>query len=109
MRLKVNTSTAIVVKSSWANSCAIQFFLRRAHNGSRAADQGHVIFARVLDDSDIRGLWIELNKKEHDADPAVEQPALMIPWAEVLAVVVGDDFASTIVEGKKRGISQTTI
>jgi len=99
----------VVVRSSWANSSAIKFFLRQPQDGIQPSDQSHVIFARVLDDSDSRGLWIELNTKEHDNHPAVERYALMIPWQEVLALVIADDFTSAITECRKLGISQTTI
>lgn len=58
-----------------------------------AADDGHTIFVRVLDDTDERGLWIELNTKEHERDRSVELQAMLIPWHAVLAVVVGDKFA----------------
>ena len=109
MRLKVNSSTAVVVKSSWANSSAIRVFLRRNQEAAQPADGAHIVFARVLDDSDSRGLWIELNTREHADRPAVERYALMIPWHEVLALVVADDFTSTIREGQKFGISQTII
>lgn len=58
-----------------------------------AADDGHTIFVRVLDDTDERGLWIELNTKEHERDRSVELQAMLIPWHAVLAVVVGDKLA----------------
>jgi hypothetical protein len=109
MRLKVNSSTAVVVKSSWADSSAIRFLLRRNQEAVQPADGGHILFARVLDDSDSRGLWIELNAKEHADHPAVECYALMIPWHDILALVVADDFTSTMREGQKLGISQTII
>lgn len=142
MRLKQNSSTAIVVRKSWANLAGIQAFLHGpAHGltaganavahasayasaGSRAnrtsalragsgnghptaassgspdqsatqpADDSHTIFARVLDDTDERGLWIELNTEEHERNAAVELQALMIPWRMVLAVVVGNEFGA---------------
>ena len=131
MRLKQNSSTAIVVRKSWANLEAIRGFLCgrprsseanakgsvppsgnghgrvEAHGHPRseslAGESGHdgltiddsyTIFARVLDDTDTRGLWIELHTKEHELDATVELQALMIPWPEVLAVVVADKFAA---------------
>jgi hypothetical protein len=121
MRLKQNSSTAIVVKKSWANLQAIQCFLRdRPQNGNgksithspgngdahasssaQSGDDSCTIFARVLDDTDVRGLWIELNTREHEKDPAVELQALMIPWPAVLAMVVGNHFASTTKEAEE--------
>jgi hypothetical protein len=67
------------------------------------SDEGQTIFARVLDDTDERGLWIELNTKRHARDPKVELQALLIPWDSVLAVVVGEDLASAQREAEKLG------
>ena len=123
MRLKQNSSTAIVVKNSWANVRAVQVFLgerpdensgngRSPHarhaagdvhgrSGAESGDDGCTIFARVLDDTDERGLWIELNTREHEKDPAVEVQALMIPWPAVLAIVVGNNFADAAKEAEE--------
>jgi hypothetical protein len=120
MRLKQNSSTAIVVKQSWANLQAIQVFLRdRPQNGNgksashargnghssqpaQSGDDGCTIIARVLDDTDVRGLWIELNTHEHEKDSAIELQALMIPWPAVLAIVVGNHFASATKEAEEQ-------
>ena len=136
MRLKQNSSTAIVVRKSWASLEAIQAFLReRPRNGNgngnaianaananvksalpagnghgnghgqsangQSGDDSHTIFARVLDDTDARGLWIELHTREHEQNAAVELQALMIPWHAVLAVVVANDFAPAIEEARE--------
>jgi hypothetical protein len=106
MRLKQSSTTAVVVRRSWANLQAVQSFLRHCPTkkacSDQAADDSQTILARVLDDRDSRGLWIQLNTKEHEQDPAVELQALMIPWPEVLAVVVAHDFGSVI---EKKGNS----
>jgi hypothetical protein len=120
MRLKMNGSTAVVVRKSWANLQAIKLFLRDRspheieppENDSSEIgrpDESHTIFVHVLDDTDERGLWIELNTKEHQEDPAVELQALMIPWHEVLAIAVGNDFTSALEEGQKLAASLTRI
>lgn len=93
MRLKQNSATVIAVKKSWANLQAIKLFLRDCPSCEvQSADESHLILARVLDDTDERGLWIELNRKEHDRDPSVELQTMMIPWHAVLALVVGNEF-----------------
>ena len=51
-------------------------------------DESHMLIARVLDDADPRGLWIELNTSRHKEDADVPLWNLLIPWKEVLAVVV---------------------
>lgn len=138
MRLKQNSSTAIVVKKSWANLQAIQAFLRERpdenpENGRRAGhskdthahethapsngdahaspsgqaeDDSCTIIARVLDDTDVRGLWIELNTHEHEKDPGIELQALMIPWPAVLAMVVGNKFCSATKEAEPEKVGR---
>ena len=109
MRLKQNTDTAIVVKKSWANLQAIRLFLRdRPADEIQSPDDGHTIFAHVLDDTDERGLWIELDTKERKKDPAADRPALLIPWHAVLSIVIANDFAEKMAQGQKLGLSSTT-
>ncbi|MGA3196896.1 MAG: hypothetical protein ABSD39_18020 [Terriglobales bacterium] len=138
MRLKQNASTAVVVRRSWANLHAIRLFLRdrspditgwpahesvecdspvspkkdwsETHRPEEALpDESHTILARVLDDTDERGLWIELKTKEHEKNPSVELQALLIPWHEVLAVVVGTDFTAALEKSRGIGAGLTTI
>ncbi|HVM92507.1 MAG TPA: hypothetical protein VMT67_06825 [Terriglobales bacterium] len=98
MRLRQNSSNAVVVRKEWAHLQAIQMFLRDRADEMQSDDNSHTIIARVLDDTDERGLWIELNRKEHDRDSSVELQAMMIPWHAVLAVVVGEALSSTVQE-----------
>ena len=104
MRLKQNSTTAIVVRKSWANLQAIKLFLSvRPLDEIQSPDDSYVIFARVLDDTDERGLWIEINTAAHEKDPAVELQALLIPWHAVQAVVVADNLTSAIEQARKLG------
>jgi len=75
---------------------------------TETADDGHTILARVLDDTDERGLWIELNTKEHEKNPAVELQAMMIPWHAVLAVVAADDFGAAAEQVEKLRFTLST-
>ena len=110
MRLKQNSATAVVVKKSWATLPAIKFFLRDGPAREvQSADDGHLIFARVLDDTDQRGLWIELNTTQHEKDPSVSLDALMIPWHAVLGIVVASDLAEVTAEAQKLGLSFTVL
>ena len=110
MRLKQNSTTAVVVKKSWADLRAIRQFLCDGAMCDGAAaeaspsDDGQTIFARVLDDTDERGLWIELNTKRHAENPEVQLQALMIPWQSVLAVVVGDELECAQREAEELGL-----
>jgi hypothetical protein len=54
-------------------------------------------------------LWIELKTKEHEKNPSVELQALLIPWHEVLAVVVGTDFTAALEKSRGIGAGLTTI
>lgn len=90
MRLKMNALTAVVVRKSWANLQAIQMFLGDRPS-AETADDSHTLLARVLDDSDLRGLWIELDTDIDLPNAPAERPALMIPWHEVLAVIVANN------------------
>ncbi|MFZ0480221.1 MAG: hypothetical protein WAL71_13845 [Terriglobales bacterium] len=104
MRLKQNSTSAIVVKKTWANQQAIKLFLRdRPLDEIQSPDDSYVIFARALDDTDERGLWIELNTSAHEKDPAVELQALLIPWHAVQAVVVAENFTPAMEEARKLG------
>jgi len=113
MRLKMNTMTAVVVRRSWANLEAIRTFLHDRtlgctsdHASDRSLDRTSdgtpdenlddscTILARVVDDSHERGLWIELDTEKELKDPAAERPVLMIPWAEVLAIVVAQNLVA---------------
>ena len=105
MRLKQNSSNAVVVRKTWAHLQAIQLFLRDRADEMQSEDDSHTIFARVLDDRDERGLWIELNRKDHDHDPAVELQAMMIPWHAVLAVVVGEALPHPVEEERECELS----
>ena len=108
MRLKQNSATAIVVKKSWVNLQAIKLFLRDCPSCEiQSPDDGHLIVARVLDDTDQRGLWIELNTTRHADDPSAELSALMIPWHAVLGVVTAKDIPHAAEEAKQAGLSLT--
>jgi len=102
--------TAVVVKKSWADLQAIrQFLCNGATAEASPPDEGETIFARVLDDTDERGLWIELNTRRHAKDPCVELQALMIPWDSVLAVVVGDELCPAQREAEKLGFGLSIV
>lgn len=110
MRLKLNTDNAIVVKKSWARLHAIQLFLHDSTADEiEFPDDSHIIFAHVLDDSDERGLWIELKTKERKQDPAADRPVMLIPWNAVLSIVIANDFAEKIEQAQKlKGNSTST-
>jgi nitrate reductase NapAB chaperone NapD len=108
MRLKQNSATAIVVQKSWAGLQAIKLFLGDCPSCEiHSEDDGHLIVARVLDDTDPRGLWIELNTTKHANDPSAELNSLMIPWRAVLGIVTAKDLAHAAEEAKQAGLTLT--
>jgi hypothetical protein len=93
MKIKKNASVAVVVSRTWANLQGIKRFIREVPlNEVRGPDDSHAIFARVLDADDDRGFWIELDTERDRKDPA-EKQMIMIPWGEILAVVVAKKFS----------------
>lgn len=103
IRLKMNTLTAVVVRKSWAQLEAMQTFLRDrtpACTCDENSDDSCTILARVMDDTHERGLWIELDTEKELKDATAERPVLMIPWREVLAVVVGQNLVAKDLAGK---------
>ncbi|MGA9527393.1 MAG: hypothetical protein WBS24_04700 [Terriglobales bacterium] len=104
MRLKQNATTAIVVRKAWATLKAIKLFLRNhSLDEIQSPDDSYLIFARVLDDTDEQGLWIELNTEAHEKNPAIELQALLIPWHAVEAVVIADNFIPAVEQARKLG------
>jgi hypothetical protein len=63
----------------------------RDRPSAETSDDSCTLLARVLDDSDPRGLWIELDTEKDLPDASAERPALMIPWHEVISVIVAKD------------------
>lgn len=109
MRIKKNSSVAVVVRREWANLLGVKRFLRPEDLSSevRGPDDSHVIFARALNSEDPRGFWIELYTGKHEKDPSVARRAFLIPWPVVLAIVIAKDF-SPASEEEARRIGYTT-
>lgn len=111
MQIEKGANVAVVVKRSWVNLHGVRMFLWPRHNPQteiRGIDESHVLFATVLDSDDVRGVWIEL-----EADPQEPEAAgnsrLMIPWSQVLTIVVATQFsAATRQEARKIGFTGET-
>src|SRR6266849_9578936 len=103
MELKKNTSIAVIVTRDWINRCGVRMFVREGREIPKESDS-HIIFARVLDSQDPHGLWIELHRGKREVDPSVELQGMMIPWGEVLSVVVRENLSPELWnEAKKMG------
>ena len=112
MQIDKDASVALVVKRAWANLHGVKMFLRQHGNLQaeiRGVDESHIIFARVLDADDGRGVWIELTTDPQEPDARVEWFRLLVPWNQVLAIVVADQFSPAIrQEARKIGFTGET-
>jgi hypothetical protein len=99
MQIDKDASIAVVVKRAWANLHGVKMFLRPHENPQaeiRGIDDSHILFATVLDSDDARGLWIELTANQQKQDSAAEPFRLLVPWSQVLTVVIAGEFSPAI-------------
>jgi hypothetical protein len=112
MQIDKKTSVAIVVKRDWVNLHGVKTFLRPQESPQtemRGVDESHILFATVLDAEDARGIWIEVAAAKPEPDSAAEQFTLLIPWREVLTIVVAKQFSAAIrQEARKIGFTYET-
>jgi hypothetical protein len=72
----------------------------------RGVDESHILFATVLDSDDERGVWIELAANKQKQDSAAERFRLLIPWSEILTIVVAKQFSPAMrQEARKIGFT----
>ena len=103
MQIDKSSAVAVVVKRTWANLHGVRMFLHENPLAEiRGVDESHVIFAKVLDAEDSKGVWIEIERRKPTEDSAAEQFHILIPWSEVLALVVGKEFSSSIRQEARR-------
>jgi len=99
MSIDKGASVAIVVNRAWANLHGVKMFLRQGEapeTDIRGVDDSHILFAKVLDAEDSRGVWIEVDTNKHEEDLASDSVRMMIPWNQVLAIVVAPRFSPAI-------------
>ena len=68
----------------------------------RGVDESHILFATVLDAEGSKGVWIKIERRKPTEDSGVEPFHILIPWSEVLALVVGKEFSSSIRQEARR-------
>jgi hypothetical protein len=109
MQIDKGASVAVVVRRTWANLHGIKMFLRQRDNPQteiRGVDESHILFATVLDADDARGVWIELTPDKQEPDSATGPVSLLIPWSQVLTIVIADQFSAAIrQEARKIGFA----
>jgi len=109
MQIDKDASIAVVVKRSWANLHGVRMFLRPHENPQteiRGVDESHILFAKVLDSDDTKGLWIELTANQQKQGSAAEPVNLLVPWSQILTIVVAQQFSPAIrQEARKIGFT----
>jgi hypothetical protein len=109
MQIDKGASIAVVVRRTWANLHGIKMFLRQHDNPQteiRGVDESHILFATVLDADDTRGVWIELTPDKQQPDSVTGPVSLLIPWSQVLTIVIADQFSASIrQEARKIGFT----
>jgi hypothetical protein len=112
MQIDKDASIAVVVKRTWANLHGVRMFLRQHENPQteiRGVDESHILFATVLDSDDTRGVWIELTADKQKQVSAVERFSLLVPWSQILTIVVAEQFSPAIrQEARKIGFTGET-
>lgn len=112
MQIDKNASVAVVVNRAWANLHGIKMFLRPHENPQgelRGVDESHILFVRVLDSDDARGLWIESTADKKKPDSVAERFSLLVPWSQVLTIVTAEQFSPAIrQEARKIGFTGET-
>ena len=102
MKIDKGTSVAVVVYRNWVNLYWVRKFVRYHEEPEREVrgDESHVLLARVLDADDPHGLWVELHAAQ---GPAASPFKLMVPWNQILSVVLPEkDFPGDVVDEARR-------
>lgn len=103
MQIDKGSTVAVVVKRTWANLHGVRMFLHEnAQAQIRGMDESHILFAKVLDSDDSRGVWIQIERHGPAPGSGMEQFQMLIPWGEVLSLVVAKGFSSAIREEARR-------
>jgi hypothetical protein len=105
MKIEKGASLAVVVKQSWANLHGVKMFLRPGEGSRtdiRGVDESHVLFVTALDAENPLGLWIEVHAEKHGEDTAVDAIRMLIPWSQVLTIVVAEQFSPAIRQEARR-------
>ena len=109
MQIDKDASIAVIVRREWVNLHGIRMFLCQPENMRaeiRGVDESHILFATVLDAEDARGVWIEFAPNNPKPESAAERFKLLVPWSEILTIVVTKEFSAAIrQEARKIGFT----
>ena len=105
MTIDKGASVAVVVNRAWANLHGVKLFLRQGEGPQtdiRGVDESHILFAKVLDAEDPRGVWIEVHTDRRSENPPVHSVKMLVPWSQVLTIVVAQQFSPAIRKEARR-------
>lgn len=112
MQIDKGANIAVIVERTWANLHGVKMFLRPRENPQteiRGVDESQIIFAKVLDGDDARGVWIEVIANSQKQESAEDRFTLLIPWSHVLTIVVANQFSPAIrLEARRIGFTGET-
>jgi|SRR5689334_3758191 len=94
MKIQTGATVAIILNQEWARLPGISQFLSNGDNSETSIgyrvhnvrDHSHTLYAKVLDDDDSRGLWVELHTERKDRTTI--RGAFLIPWNQLLGIAV---------------------
>jgi hypothetical protein len=109
MQIEKDAAVAVVVNRTWVNLHGVKMFLRPSESPQgeiRGVDESHILFATVLDLEDTRGVWLQLAAPVRQPGVAEEPFQLLVPWSQVLTIVLAKQFSATIrQEARKIGFT----
>ena len=62
----------------------------------RGVDESHILFAKVIDAEGKTGVRIEVHTDKQRENPALDRVRMLIPWSQVLTIVVAKQFSPAI-------------
>lgn len=105
MKIDKGANVAVVVKQAWANLHGVKMFLRQGEGSQtdiRGVDESHIMFATILDAEDPTGIWIDVHTFKQGEKPDVDRVRMLIPWSQVLTIVVAEQFSPAIRQEARR-------
>jgi hypothetical protein len=112
VQIDKGANIAVIVERTWVNLHGVKMFLRPQENPQteiRGVDESHIIFGKVLDGDDTRGVWIEVIANSQKQESTEERFILLVPWSQVLSIVVANQFSPAIrLEARRIGFTGET-
>ncbi|RPH81143.1 MAG: hypothetical protein EHM80_03280 [Nitrospiraceae bacterium] len=100
MNIPPRSKAVILVKGEWARSPTLRALVQSSEDSQSPHHQAdtYAIQAPVLDDSDAKGLWIEVTPPDETRPSPLGKCALLIPWPQILAVALSESTCPVVWE-----------